>query len=167
MTLPEGGKKPSQEPGYELVKQQLFFRKELIERVHWFIRIRWIAAGGAAAGAWALHFLEPKFPVFPISLIAFSIFLYNLVFFVTCRRLDSSKGPEVHPFTLFAHVQISLDLLALYAMIYFTGSIYSPLLMFAIFHVIMAGLLLSPLSCYIYSVSILLASIALVGLQET
>jgi len=34
MALPEKGKDPFQEPGYELVKQQLFFRKELIERVH-------------------------------------------------------------------------------------------------------------------------------------
>ena len=167
MTLPEGGIEPSQEPGYELVKQQLFFRKELIERVHWFIRIRWLAAGGAAVGGWALTFLEPKFPVLPISLIALCIFLYNLIFFITWRHLGSLQGLDVRPFTLFAHVQISLDLLALYAMIYFTGSIYSPLLMFAIFHVIMAGLLLSRLSCYMYSVSVLLASIALVVLEET
>jgi hypothetical protein len=166
MTLPEGGKEPSQEPGYELVKQQLFFRKELIERVHWFIRIRWIAAGGAAAGACALHFLEPKFPVFPIILIALCIFLYNLVFFVTCRRLDSSKVHEVRPFTLFAHVQISLDLLALYIMIYFTGGAYSALLMFVIFHIIIAGLLLSPISCYVYSVCVLLATAVLLGLEE-
>ncbi|NTU51228.1 MAG: hypothetical protein HGA94_02160, partial [Candidatus Aminicenantes bacterium] len=43
----------------------------------------------------------------------FCIFLYNLIFRATCRRLDASKGLDVHPFTVFAHVQISLDLLAL------------------------------------------------------
>ncbi len=164
MTLPEKGKDPFQEPGYELVKQQLFFRKELIERVHWFIRVRWFAVGGAAAGAWALHLLEPKFPVLPITLIALSIFIYNLIFRSACRRLDDSKGQEVRPFTIFAHIQISLDLLALYAMIYFTGGIYSPLLMFVIFHIIIAGLLLPPLACYLYSFSSLLAAAALVGL---
>ncbi len=144
MTLPEKGKDPFQDPGYELVKQQLFFRKELIERVHWFIRVRWFAVGGAAAGAWALHLLEPKFPVFPLTLIALSIFIYNLMFRAACRRLDVPKEQEVRPFTNFAHIQISLDLLALYAMIYFTGGIYSPLLMFVIFHIIIAGLLLPP-----------------------
>jgi len=164
MTLPEKGKDPFQEPGYELVKQQLFFRKELIERVHWFIRVRWFAVGGAAAGAWGLHLLEPKFPVLPITLIALSIFIYNLIFRSACRRLDVSKGQEVRPFTNFAHIQISLDLLALYAMIYFTGGIYSPLLMFVIFHIIIAGLLLPPLACYLYSFSSLLAAAALVGL---
>jgi two-component sensor histidine kinase/uncharacterized protein YigA (DUF484 family) len=164
MTLPEKGKDPFQEPGYELVKQQLFFRKELIERVHWFIRVRWFAVGGAAAGAWALHLLEPKFPVLPVTLIALSIFIYNLIFRAAWRRLDDSKGQEVRPFTIFAHIQISLDLLALYAMIYFTGGIYSPLLMFVIFHIIIAGLLLPPLACYLYSFSSLLAAAALVGL---
>ena len=166
MTLPEGGKEPSREPGYELVRQQLFFRKELIERVHWFIRVRWIAAGGAAIGAWTLHILEPQFPVYPITSIAFCIFLYNLIFFLTCRRLDSAKEQEVHPFTVFAHVQISLDLLALYLMIYFTGGAYSALLMFVIFHIIIAGLLLSPASCYVYSVCVLLATAILLGLEE-
>ena len=28
-------------PGYELVREQIFFRMELRERVHWFIKIRW------------------------------------------------------------------------------------------------------------------------------
>jgi two-component sensor histidine kinase len=166
MTLPEEGKDPFLEPGYELVKQQLFFRKELIERVHWFIRVRWFAVGGAVAGAWALHLLEPKFPLLPFTLIALGIFLYNLIFRAACQRLDASKGMEVRPFTTFAHIQISLDLLALYGMIYFTGGIYSPLLMFVIFHIIIAGLLLAPLACYLYSFSSLLATAALVGLVQ-
>jgi two-component sensor histidine kinase/uncharacterized protein YigA (DUF484 family) len=166
MALPEKGKDPFLEAGYELVKQQLFFRKELIERVHWFIRVRWFAVGGAVAGAWALSFLEPKFPVLAFSLIALSIFIYNLIFRAACRRLDASKEQEVRPFTNFAHIQISLDLLALYTMIYFTGGVYSPLLMFVIFHIIIAGLLLPPLACYMYSFSSLLATAALVGLVE-
>ena len=166
MTLPEKGKGPFLEPGYELVKQQLFFRKELIERVHWFIRVRWFAVGGAVAGASALTVLEPKFPVLPLTLIALGIFVYNLLFMAIGRRLDASNGQDVRPFTLFAHIQISLDLLALYAMIYFTGGIYSPLLMFVIFHIIIAGLLLPPLACYLYSISSLLATAALVGLEQ-
>jgi two-component sensor histidine kinase/uncharacterized protein YigA (DUF484 family) len=166
MTLPEKGKDPVLEPGYELVKQQLFFRKELIERVHWFIRVRWFAVGGAIAGAWVLRLLEPTFPVLPLTLIALSICLYNLIFRTACRRLDISKSLEVRPFTNFAHIQISLDLLALYAMIYFTGGVYSPLLMFVIFHIIIAGLLLPPLACYMYSFSSLLATAALEGLVE-
>jgi len=164
MALPEKGKDPFPEAGYELVRQQLFFRKELIERVHWFIRVRWFAVGGALAGAWVLRLLEPKFPLVPFTLIALAIFLYNLVFRAACRRLDATKALHVQPYTTFAHFQISLDLLALYAMIYFTGGIYSPLLMFVIFHIILAGLLLVPLACYLYTFSSLLATAVLVGL---
>jgi signal transduction histidine kinase len=166
MTLPEGAKEASQEPGYELVKQQLFFRKELIERVYWFIHIRWIAVGVAAGGGWILHGLEPRFPVFPITFIALGILLYNLIFFFFWHRLEVFKGQDTRPFLTFAHVQISLDLLALYVMIYFTGGIYSPLLMFVIFHIILAGILLSPISCYVYSLCVLVATLCLVVLQK-
>jgi hypothetical protein len=120
MTLPEGAKEASQEPGYELVKQQLFFRKELTERVHWFIHIRWIAAGVAVGGAWILHYVEPRFQAYPITYIALGILLYNLIFFYAWHRLEVFKGQDTRPFLTFAHVQISLDLLALYVMIYFT-----------------------------------------------
>ncbi|MGE5842953.1 MAG: GAF domain-containing protein, partial [Deltaproteobacteria bacterium] len=164
MALPEKGKDPLLEPGYELVKQQIFFRKELIERVHWFIRLRWFAVGGAVAGAWILRLLEPGFPLIPFTLIAIGIFLYNLVFHPACRRLDATKALHVQRYTTFAHFQITLDLLALYAMIYFTGGVYSPLLMFVLFHIILAGLLLVPTASYLYSFSSLLAMAALVGL---
>jgi two-component sensor histidine kinase len=166
MTLPEGAKEAFQEPGYELVKQQLFFRKELTERVHWFIHIRWIAVGVAVGGSWILHYLEPSFPVFPVTVIALSILLYNLIFFFSCRLLQVFKGQDTRPFITFAHVQISLDLLALYFMIYFTGGIYSPLLMFVIFHIILAGILLSPISCYVYSFCVLVATMCLIVIQK-
>ena len=166
MTLPEGAKEASEEPGYELVKQQLFFRKELIERVYWFIHIRWIAVGVAAGGGWILHYLEPKFPILPITFIALGILLYNLGFFFSWHRLEVFKGQDTRPFLTFAHVQISLDLIALYVMIYFTGGIYSPLLMFVIFHIILAGILLSPVSCYVYSFCVLVATMCLIVLQK-
>ena len=154
-------------PGYELVREQLFFRKELMERVLWFIRIRWIAVGVAGAGTWIAYSLEPRFPVLPLSLIVLSIFLYNILFHLTWRRLQSLKSLEVRPFTLFANVQISSDLVALYLMIYFTGGIYSPLLMFGIFHIILAGLLLSPISCFVYSVFVILAAGGFLAMESS
>lgn len=160
-------KEPFKGPGYELVREQLFFRKELMERVLWFIRIRWMVVGVAGAGTWAAYFQDPKFPVLPLSLIVLSILLYNVIFYLTWRRLQSFKVHDVRSFVTFAHVQISLDLLALYLMIYFTGGIYSPLLIVAIFHVILAGLLLSPLSCFLYCLFLLLATGALVAMETS
>jgi signal transduction histidine kinase len=160
-------KEPFKGPGYELVREQLFFRKELMERVLWFIRIRWIMLGVAGAGTWAAYLQERQFPVLPLSLIVLSVFLYNILFHITWRHLQSIKSHDVRSFVTFAHVQISLDLLALYLMIYFTGGIYSPLLMFAVFHIILAGLLLSPISCFVYCVFVLLATGSLVAMEKS
>lgn len=153
--------------GYELVKEQLFFRKELMERVHWFILLRWIAAGAALLASWGIYFfLGPKFPVIPISIILFFIALYNTAFFLTWRRLRSFKPLEVKPFTIFANTQIALDLLALFFMIYFTGGVYSPILIFVIFHIILTGILLSPVSCFTYAILVLIAIGSLIILEK-
>lgn len=154
--------------GYELVKEQLFFRKELIERVYWFIRLRWMAVALAFAGSWAtLFFLEPKLPILSINIILFFVFLYNIIFLLIYKRIKSFKLPEVRVFTIFAHTQISLDLFALYIVIYFTGGIYSPISIFVIFHIILTGILLSPVSCFIYSILVILAQGGLIAIQKS
>ncbi len=153
--------------GYELIREQLFFRKELRERVFWFIKLRWAAIGFGLAGCWATHLLGQTLPLLPLNLIFLGIAAYNGVFLVIGRRLESFKPHEVGPFQLFAHAQITIDLLALYLVIYFTGGTASPLLIFVIFHIILAGILLSPLSCYLYGVLVILLLGALIMVQES
>ena len=46
------------EPGYVLVKEQLFFRKELIERLPWLIRLRWAVVVLGFAGCGAVYFFR-------------------------------------------------------------------------------------------------------------
>jgi two-component sensor histidine kinase len=152
--------------GYELVREQLFFQKELIERVYWFVRLRWLAVGVALAGSWAAFLFEPSFPVVPLTLIALSILLYNIVFQQVWHRIHSQGPHRVQSFVVFAHVQISMDLAALYGIICCTGGIDSPLMIFVIFHIILAGILLSPKSCYAYGVTAALVTGFLLLLQE-
>lgn len=144
--------------GYELVKEQLFFRKELTERVYWFIRLRWAAVGSALIATWVAFLLDPEFPVLAVTVILALILVYNILFLYLGKRLERKSELEIAPYNLFAHVQISADLLALYLVIYFTGGFFSPLLVFVLFHIILAGILLSPLSCYIYSFVVLAIS---------
>ena len=140
------------ELGYELVKEQLLFRKELIERVYWFIRLRWLAVCVGIVGGWTIHLLWRSLPLVPLACIVGSIAVYNTVFLVIWRRLRQREEQRVRTFVLFAHVQISLDLFVLFVAIYFTGGISSPLLIFVIFHIILAGILLSTVSCYVYGI---------------
>ena len=151
--------------GDELVKEQIFFRKELKERVCWFIQLRWIAATAAFAGTWLIYSQWRILPVLALNLIIFFIFFYNIVFHFVWRRLEAGPHPKIEAFNLFAHTQVIFDFFALYLLIYFTGSIFSPLLIFLFFHVILAGILLSPLSCFLYCFSVLAVLGGLITLQ--
>jgi two-component sensor histidine kinase len=152
--------------GYELVKEQLFFRKEMMERVSWMIRLRWMAVAAGFSGCLIGYVADWPLPFVPINLIFAFIAFYNVLFFFIGHRLPSIKPQAVQAFTIFAHAQIALDLFALYAIFYFTGGIHSPFLVFVLFHIILAGILLSPLSCFIYSILVLLAAAGLFLIQK-
>ena len=159
------------EPGNVLVKEQLFFRKELIERLPWLIRLRWAVVVLGFAGCGAGYFSQKWLPL-PLMLILAGVFCYNLMFLFIWKSLPPFKSQEIHDspnigaqeirrFNVFAHVQISLDLFALCLAIWFSGGIFSPLALFVIFHIILTGILLPPVSCYLYGV---LVSLVLGGL---
>ncbi len=153
--------------GHQLVKDQLFFRKELRERVYWFIKLRWIVLSGAVFGGWAVFSLEPELPVFPLTVIILAVAFYNTLFFFIWLRLKSYQSDKVRPFEIFAHLQITLDLIVFFFFIYFTGGIHSPFLIFVIFHIILAGILLSPASCFICSGLVVLIFGGLIALENT
>ena len=162
------------EPGYVLVKEQLFFRKELIERLPWLIRLRWAVVALGFAGCGAGYFFMKWLPL-PLMAILAGVLCYNLLFLLIWRGLPPFKSQGVHfdsdspgisvqdfrRINAFAHAQISLDLMAVYLAIWFSGGIHSPLALFVIFHIILAGILLPPVSSYLYAA---LVSLALGGL---
>jgi two-component sensor histidine kinase/putative methionine-R-sulfoxide reductase with GAF domain len=152
--------------GHELVKEQLFFRKEMMERVSWMIHLRWMAVAAGFAGCGIGYLADWPLPFFPIVSILAFITLYNVFFFFIGGRLPSAKPQALKAFTIFAHAQIALDLFALYAIFYFTGGIHSPFLVFVLFHIILAGILLQPLSCFIYSILVLFTAAGLMLIQQ-
>ncbi|MBF0524614.1 MAG: GAF domain-containing protein [Deltaproteobacteria bacterium] len=141
----------------DTIKQQIFFRKELRERVYWFIKLRWVAAAIGLVGLAAAHLTGLRLPLGPLVGIVLSIIGYNIVFLLIGRRLLSTRPAGVRPYHIFAHIQISLDIISLLLMIMFTGGLASPLLIFVIFHIVLAGMLLSPVSCFGYTFMVLLA----------
>jgi K+-sensing histidine kinase KdpD len=166
------------QPGYVLVKEQLFFRKELIERLPWLIRLRWAVVVFGFAGCGASYLFWQWLPL-PLLVLLSGVLCYNLLFLFIWRRLSPFKSQGVHSdsdssfiraqdvfrFNVFAHAQISLDLLALCMAIWYSGGVCSPLALFVIFHIILTGILLQPLSCYLYGVLVLVTLGGLVWLQ--
>ena len=92
--------------GYVLLREQLFFRKEMKERVFWFIKLRWLAVAAALTGSWSAYLLGLSLPIFQLTIIFFFVLLYNVVFLSVGRKLDTSAPHNVKPFTVFAHTQI-------------------------------------------------------------
>lgn len=108
--------------------------KEAVERIGWFIRLRWMAAAGVLLFVVVGRFLMGLgFPVAPYVVIALVMALYNAVFFVIGRR--GRWGSK------FAVVQVMTDHVALTALMHFGGGIENPFLFYYLFHTIIACVL--------------------------
>lgn len=151
--------------GHQLIKEQLFFRKELMERVQWFIRLRWIAAALGLAAAWTAWLLGFPIAIRPVSALLLFCALYNTGFLVARHRLETFGAANVGHYIVFAHIQFALDFLTLFGLIYYTGGFFSPVLVFIFFHVMLTGILLAPLSSYIYSGIVVAAAGCMIVLQ--
>lgn len=124
---------------------------DLAERIGWMVRLRWIGAAGViAAVAFASNVLQIGLPAPTLYLIAGIILLYNLIFFVSLRperaRRIFLRFPQA---TILVNLQITLDLLALTALIHFSGGIENPFFFYFIFHMIIASILLSVRASYL------------------
>lgn len=116
--------------------------KDLIERNYWLIRLRWIAIVGVNASIlFASKFLKFSLPTLALYSIGAFLIIYNLIFLVI---LSLIKGKESFPIiNRIANAQISLDLLSLVGLIHFSGGVENPFIFYFIFHMIIAGVLLS------------------------
>jgi K+-sensing histidine kinase KdpD len=143
-------------PGYDLVKEQIFFRKELRERVLWVIKIRWVFAALALTSLAIAASMGFQLSVFPLAGVCTAVLVYNAAFAWVARWLESFDKPDLRLFSIFTHVQISCDLTALFVTVCLTGGMASPFLIFVTFHIILAGILLPPASTFIYVGAVLL-----------
>jgi signal transduction histidine kinase len=132
---------------------------ELVSSVAWLIRLRWIAGAGVILATWlARTFFPLTFPTAPLYTIGASILAYNLVFFIAERNLASDTAPT-RRYARLAKWQVGLDWLAMALLIHFSGGIESPLLLFFIFHIIIASIFFTPSIAFAYA----LLAIALVS----
>lgn len=127
------------------MEDRLPFESELIARIDWLIRLRWLAVVGTvlAIGLGALWF-PGTLAVAPLLGVTAVIALYNLLFSLYQRSLKSIPVGTVRlqHATVLAYVQIVMDLGALAVLLHFSGGVENPLALFFVFHVIIASILL-------------------------
>lgn len=128
------------------------FQQELIERLFWFIRLRWLAAGGVLlaillGNVWGL--VESLTPLVVISLVLFGL---NLLFYFHAASI--SENPRW--VTANARMQIICDLVILTLLLHFSGGVENPFLFFFVFHTILASILLERRESYVFAFTAML-----------
>ncbi len=132
----------------------------------WFIKIRYFAVlgmlGFIGLGA-LLDFRFSEAQIISISAIALSILIYNIIIQSIRPRVccTPNKFNAMH----LSLIQMVMDLTALMMLIYYTGTIESPLYVFFIFHMVIGSLILPGYLIYLICGMVILVYSVLIGLQ--
>lgn len=114
-------------------------RKALGEQINWLIKLRWLATVGMALGG---YLGSTAFPILtdatPIYICAMVLLAANIIHYLLAKTLDPSPRTQ----TILAMVQIVSDLLILTASLHYSGGLMNPFVLFYIFHIIIATIML-------------------------
>jgi len=136
------------------------------EKLRWFINLRWIACVGAfIVITGAKYILKIDLVLLPLYLGNILLIFCNTLFFLYNKQIDKRNNEQFfRKANRFANIQISLDLIILTYLIYFSGGIENPFIFYFVFHMVIAGILLSNKAAYLYATfSCLLLGIIVIG----
>ena len=112
---------------------------ELATITDWFIRLRWLAATGILFGALLVGpILRLDMPASNFAWIGIGVILYNTILSLIDRNLRRNAA-SLDVFRHLAIIQIGLDWLAMGLLIHFSGGVESPVILFLVFHVVIAA----------------------------
>ncbi len=135
-----------------LKKLSLTYRSELADRIGWLIRVRWFAASGVMITVLlATSLLDLMVDRLVLLAVCSAIFITNAgykIYFNHLRSTLRGKPGRHRRIAQLANLQISLDLLILTVLIYFSGGSENPFFFYYIFHMIIASILLEPADSY-------------------
>ncbi|HUS70734.1 MAG TPA: ATP-binding protein [Anaerolineae bacterium] len=142
----------------QVAEEQTPEESTAIRRIQYGINFRWIAIIGVVMITLTANVLFGiHFSTLPILVIAAVIALYNLSFLWYTQRLDAEEPEDLIPkVRRYVWVQSVADLVATTAIIHFAGGVENPLVLYYVFHVILASIILPYRSAY------LLATLAVV-----
>lgn len=120
-----------------------FAEQELVHSLDWLISLRWLAGLAVLfATPLALAVFRTGLPAGTLTATGLAVLAYNALFWWTHRVLRASDPNAVGRFEGFARLQIVCDWVAMAVLISLTGGAESPAMMFFLFHITIASLLL-------------------------
>jgi signal transduction histidine kinase len=144
--------------------------RELSERVHWLIQLRWLSVVGALITIAIANTLLPNvLPLVPLVSVTLVVAVYNLFLYMYANKLDSYDFTSRYRQSLIiAHAQITLDLIALTVLLHFAGGLENPFFFYYVLHMITTSILLSRRASLFYAglASFLFCGMLLLEAQE-
>ena len=139
----------------------------LLMRRQILIRLKWAAILGLVfATLVASQVLHIGFPALPVYIICFVMSVYNLFLIYQVRSLRAEKpGLIIERSRTYGYINIFFDLVALTAILHFTGGIENPFIFYFVFHIIIASVIHHYRTVYLLATSALIMVSALVGLE--
>jgi len=147
------------------VKQTTDVQEEFLERLGWFIYIRWATVVFIIiVSLTAINLFKVILPTLPIFLTALFIAVYNAIFklYLIQLRYEFLSSASIRRLAI---TQSMLDILSLIVIIHFTGGAENPFIFYFIFHTILTGMLLSKKDSYIQAGIISILTIGLFVLE--
>ena len=139
----------------------------------WLIRLRWLGV----LCIFLVTFVSSR--VLEISVREYSLYIVSAVFLILnilhrlwlMKIMRSQDKDPTRPLRFLANFQISTDFIVLTLLLHFSGGIENPFIIYFIFHMVMASIVLSPRESYLqagfaWSLVILLAILEYLGIIQ-
>lgn len=139
----------------------------LARRARWLIRLRWIAILGVILATAVAHdWLHISVQVTALYCVAAVLTIYNSVFFVLLKRAVKPDGKRMYRSVhKIVSTQISLDLILLTVLIHYSGGIENPFMIYFVFHMVIASILLPAWESFLQAVLAVFLIVLLVLLE--
>ncbi len=129
--------------------------RELLDRLGWFIKLRWLVGVFCLILLFTSHQLGVRFHVgsqlvplyWPVQVVA-GLFAYNAAFTLLLRRLRRRWGVTRRRIQLLALGQIAFDLLGVCVLVYTTGGVENIFMVLTVLPLVIASELLPPALAY-------------------
>ncbi len=147
-------------------RRRTLAEQELVGSLGWMVAMRWFIGPGVVLGSLAAsRVLRLPVPELPLVCVGLFILAYNAGLWWWLVRHGGSHADATEPYALFARVQMALDWLVITVLIALTGGVESPAIIFFLFHISIAGLLL-PHERVFLSVALAPVMVTLVAVLE-
>ena len=137
----------------------------------WLIRLRWLGVLGIVLVTFvSSRILEISIREYSLYIVSAAFLMLNILHRLWLMRIIRSKDRDpARPLRLLTNFQISTDFIVLTLLLHFSGGIENPFIIYYIFHMIMASIVLSPWESYVqasfaWSLVILLATLEYLGI---